>query len=145
MSVLIRNARVLMGATKPPLARGDVFIQNGKIAGVAPGGILGPAESVIEADGRVLMPAFVDAHTHAMWAGDRLDEFGLKQRGASYLEILKAGGGILSTVRAVRAASQDELMENLLCRLALMLREGTTTVEVKSGYGLTTADELKML
>src|SRR5207237_9397899 len=100
---------------------------------------------IIDADGRVLMPAFIDAHTHALWAGDRLDEFEMKQRGASYLDILRAGGGILSTVRAVRAASQEQLTENLKQRLNIMLREGTCTVEVKSGYGLTTRNELKML
>jgi imidazolonepropionase len=92
-----------------------------------------------------VMPGFVDAHTHALWAGDRLDEFELAQRGASYLEILRAGGGILATVRAVRAASAGELAESLRRRLDRMLREGTTTVEVKSGYGLSTDDELKML
>jgi imidazolonepropionase len=91
------------------------------------------------------MPGFVDAHTHALWAGDRLDEFEQRLRGASYLDILKAGGGIWSTVRSVRAASQAELGERLRERLELMLREGTTTVEVKSGYGLNLEHELKML
>jgi len=102
-------------------------------------------ERVIDADGRVLMPAFIDAHTHALWAGDRLDEWDLKRQGASYLDILKAGGGIMATVRAVREASEAQLADNLRHRLAIMAREGTTTVEVKSGYGLTTDDELKML
>jgi len=104
-----------------------------------------PGERVLDARGRVLLPGFVDAHTHALWAGDRLDEWELQRRGASYLELLAAGGGILATVRAVRAASEDDLTAALSARLARMLREGTTTVEVKSGYGLTTADELKML
>jgi len=93
----------------------------------------------------VVMPAFVDAHTHALWAGDRLDEVEMKRQGASYLEILRTGGGIMATVRAVRAASEDELAANLSARLGVMAREGTGTVEVKSGYGLTTEDELKML
>ncbi len=99
----------------------------------------------IDAAGRVLMPGFVDAHTHALWAGDRLDEWEMKRRGVPYLEILKAGGGIMSTVRAVRAASEHALAASLRTRLQAMLREGTTTVEIKSGYGLTTGDELKML
>ena len=99
----------------------------------------------IDAAGRVLMPGFVDAHTHALWAGDRLDEWELKRAGKSYLDILKAGGGIMSTVRAVRAATPEQLAANVACRFRTMLREGTTTVEVKSGYGLSTADELKML
>lgn len=100
---------------------------------------------VIDAKGRVVMPAFVDCHTHACWAGDRLDEWELKQRGATYLEILQSGGGIMSTVRAVRQASTDQLAESLLDRLNWMLAEGTTACEVKSGYGLSTKDELKML
>lgn len=91
------------------------------------------------------MPGFVDCHTHACWAGDRLDEWDMKRRGVSYLEILNAGGGIMSTVRAVRKAAHQELVDSLLSRLAVMLRHGTTTVEVKSGYGLTPNDEIKML
>ncbi|MCH7550327.1 MAG: hypothetical protein IIA35_01280 [Proteobacteria bacterium] len=91
------------------------------------------------------MPGFVDCHTHACWAGERFDEFEMKLAGRSYLEILAAGGGIMSTVRAVRAADLDTLARGLLLRLARMAALGSTTVEVKSGYGLTTADELKML
>jgi imidazolonepropionase len=139
-SLAIRNAR--LSPPNPPLA--DVLVSGGLIQAIAPAGT-GVADTVIEAGGRVLLPGFVDAHTHACWAGDRLAEFEMKLRGASYLDILKAGGGILSTVRAVRAASGSELAENLLLRLGVMLKEGTTTVEVKSGYGLTTRDELKML
>jgi len=104
-----------------------------------------PGATEIDANGRVLMPGFVDCHTHACWAGSRIDEWDLKRRGVSYLDILKRGGGIMATVRAVRAASEQQLTDLLLERLNLMLRYGTTTVEVKSGYGLTTADELKML
>src|SRR5262252_9220690 len=145
MSLLIRNARVVPGGGAPVVLRADVRIVGDRIKAVEPSGSGADAETVIEAGGRVLMPAFVDAHTHACWAGDRLDEFEQKQKGASYLEILKAGGGILSTVRAVRAASEAELTERLTARLNIMLREGTSTIEVKSGYGLTTRDELKML
>jgi imidazolonepropionase len=139
-SLVIRNAR--LSPPNPPLA--DILVSGGIIQAVAPAGT-GVADTVIEAGRRVLLPGFVDAHTHACWAGDRLAEFEMKLRGASYLDILKAGGGILSTVRAVRATSESELSENLLQRLGVMLNEGTTTVEVKSGYGLTTRDELKML
>ncbi len=103
------------------------------------------AEELINADGRVLMPAFADCHTHSCWAGNRLDEWVSKQQGASYLEILKAGGGIMSTVRAVRQATQAQLCDLLLERLDLMLTGGTTSVEIKSGYGLSLVDELKML
>lgn len=92
------------------------------------------------------MPAFVDCHTHAMWTGSRLDEWQMKLRGASYLDILRSGGGIMSTVRAVRDASEEALHDDL-CRVCAdrFLAQGTTTVEVKSGYGLSTECELKML
>jgi len=128
------------------LERGFVRVEGTRIAAVGAGDPDGAAaDETIDAGGRVLMPGFVDCHTHACWAGDRFDEFEMKLSGRSYLEILAAGGGIMSTVRAVRAASPDALAEALLQRLARMAALGSTTVEVKSGYGLTTADELKML
>lgn len=145
MSLLIRNARLVLGDGKSPAFAGSLRVEGEHIAEV--GAVLVPrvGEELIEADGRVLLPGFVDAHTHALFAGHRLDEFELKQSGKSYLEILEAGGGILSTVRAVRAASEQELATGLERRLARMLTEGTTSVEVKSGYGLHTLDEIKML
>ncbi len=91
------------------------------------------------------MPTFVDCHTHACWAGDRFDEFERKLAGASYLELLAAGGGIMATVGAVRDAGEEALVQGLLVRLSRMAALGTGTVEIKSGYGLTTDDELKML
>lgn len=144
MSWTIENARILTVIGEPIACgalriRGEYIVEVGKDVQAQPG------DEVLDAQGRVLMPGFVDAHTHAMWAGDRLDEFEQRQRGMSYLEILARGGGILSTVRAVRAASEAELSVQLSERLHVMLREGTTSVEVKSGYGLTTHDELKML
>lgn len=101
--------------------------------------------TIIDAGGRVVMPAFVDAHTHACWAGDRLDEWDMKRAGASYLDILNAGGGIMSTVRATRAASDEELRLSLYKRARDMLAAGTCWTEVKSGYGLTREPELRML
>lgn len=145
MSLLIRGARVVAGDGSPALAGADVRVVGQGIDAIAESLTALPGERVLEAAGRVLLPGFVDAHTHALWAGDRLDEFEQRQRGKSYLEILKAGGGIWSTVRSVRAASQTELTERLRSRLEVMLREGTTTVEVKSGYGLSLEHELKML
>ena len=159
MALLIRDGRVLTMATGPiprrgatlgelgVIERGDVLIVGEHIEAVEKAGKIKPPEGaeIIEARGRVVMPAFVDCHTHACWAGDRLDEWDRKRAGASYLDILRSGGGIMSTVRAVREAGEDELTANLVRRLNAMLREGTTTVEVKSGYGLTTEDELKML
>lgn len=157
MSIIIRNARVLTlsSGDRPrrgscmgdlnPLDHADVLIDEGQI--VAVGQDLKPPAHYrqIDAAGRVLMPAFVDCHTHACWAGDRLDEWDRKQAGATYLELLEAGGGIMSTVRAVRQASKDQLASLLSHRLSTMLHEGTTTLEIKSGYGLSTEDELKML
>ncbi|MFC4438173.1 MULTISPECIES: imidazolonepropionase [Natrialbaceae] len=103
------------------------------------------AETAIDARGRAVVPGFVDPHTHAVFAGDRSDEFEAKLRGKEYQEILEEGGGILRTVRATREASDDELLENLRGHLETMLAHGTTTVEVKSGYGLDTESELRLL
>ena len=102
-------------------------------------------DMVIDLDGRVILPGFVDCHTHACWAGSRLDEFQKMLEGATYLQLLEEGGGIMSTVRAVREASQEELAFRLSEQFARMATWGAGTVEVKSGYGLTTEDELKML
>jgi imidazolonepropionase len=99
----------------------------------------------IDARGRVALPGFVDSHTHLVFAGSREQEYAMRARGAAYQEIAAAGGGILSTVRATRDATMDELVEQARPRLATLLAHGTTTVEVKSGYGLTTRDEIKML
>lgn len=99
----------------------------------------------IDARGKIVLPGFVDAHTHAVFAGDRANEFAMRLQGASYLDLQKAGGGIMSTVRATRAASLDELVAQSRARLDALLAHGTTTVEVKTGYGLDTATELKML
>ncbi|MDG9922138.1 MULTISPECIES: imidazolonepropionase [unclassified Pseudomonas] len=95
--------------------------------------------------GGVMTPGLVDCHTHLVYAGNRADEFEQRLEGVSYAEIAKAGGGILSTVRATRAASEDELIAASLPRLDVLLADGVTTLEIKSGYGLTVADELKML
>jgi imidazolonepropionase len=99
----------------------------------------------LDASGRVVVPGFVDPHTHVLWAGDRADEFEMRVAGASYMEIMAAGGGILSTVRASRAAGVEQLVAETLPRLDRMLTSGSTTVEVKTGYGLDTPSELKAL
>ncbi|MDI6805574.1 MAG: imidazolonepropionase [Candidatus Bathyarchaeia archaeon] len=103
------------------------------------------AETVISAHGKTVMPGFVDPHTHIIFAGFREDEFQMRVEGASYIEILSSGGGILKTVRETRKASVEKLVDSGLKRLDVMLEYGTTTVEAKSGYGLTTKDELKIL
>ncbi len=157
--LVIRNARVVASPGSGSLRgdalrqlhvrpRADVVVDGGVIVTVEDGTLtpqLQPARE-IDARGRVLMPAFVDCHTHAMWAGHRLDEWEAKQRGATYLDILAAGGGIMSTVRAVRAEPEASLAATLRDRaLGWFARNGTLTLEVKSGYGLSTNGELKML
>lgn len=127
------------------LARADVLVSEGHIVAIDQDMTFPPGGKVIEADGRVLMPAFIDCHTHACFAGTRTDEWARRLRGETYLEILKAGGGIMSTVRATRAASTQALTESLRARLWAFLKLGTATIEVKSGYGLTAEHELRML
>jgi imidazolonepropionase len=157
MPLLIRNARILTlaGNSRPRrgkelaelgvIPQGEVLVAEGKITAVGPK-VEAPAEAeVIDAQGRVLLPGFVDCHTHACWAGDRLNEWEQQLRGVPYPEILKGGGGIHATVRAVRDATKKQLAAHLKTRLDAMLRAGTTTVEIKSGYGLESEAELKML
>ncbi len=129
---------------------GALAFREGRIVGVgSTSQILGKFEkrntAVIDAMGKVVMPGFVDPHTHLIFAGSREEEFLMRISGASYLEILKKGGGIYSTVKATRQATDRELLENGKRVLRRMLVNGTTTVEVKSGYGLRTYDEIRIL
>lgn len=127
---------------------GAVAIADGKFVGVGTSSEIVSAftsDETIDAGGRVVCPGFVDPHTHVVYAGDRLNEFELKIKGAEYLEILANGGGILSTVRNTREASFETLVEQSRDRLDKMLACGTTTCEIKSGYGLDIETELKML
>jgi imidazolonepropionase len=127
---------------------GAVAIQDGRILDVGPSVELRSrvrtAES-LDATGNLVMPGFVDPHTHLVWAGERAHEFEMRVAGLSYMEIMAAGGGIMSTVHHTRAADVDDLVAQTRPRLERMLAHGTTTVEIKTGYGLTTADELKQL
>ncbi|HEX5810222.1 MAG TPA: imidazolonepropionase [Anaerolineales bacterium] len=104
-----------------------------------------PDEPRLDANGCVIMPGFVDPHTHVIWGGDRSNEFEMKMAGAKYLDILASGGGIISTVRATRSASIETLISQTRPRLLRMFSHGTTTVEAKTGYGLQTATELRLL
>ena len=104
-----------------------------------------PDEPSLDASGSAVLPGFVDPHTHLIWAGDRAAEFEMKMAGASYLDILAAGGGILSTVHATRTASIETLIAETRPRLLRMFSHGTTTAEAKTGYGLQAATELRLL
>jgi imidazolonepropionase len=103
------------------------------------------ATEILDAGRRVVCPGFVDPHTHIVFAGNRLNEFELKIKGAEYLEILAGGGGIISTVRQTREAGPEKLVEQTLTRLDQMLAHGATACEIKTGYGLDTETEMKML
>jgi len=127
---------------------GAVAVKDGRIVAVGPTEELLEAwqgEEEIDARGRIVCPGFVDPHTHVVYAGDRVDEFERRIAGASYQEIAAAGGGILATVRATRAATVPTLVEQAQFRLATMFSLGTTTVEVKTGYGLDASSEMKLL
>ena len=130
------------------LAGGAVAVDGGRVVAVGPTAALRArfrAEAMIDAGGRCVVPGFVDPHTHLPWQGDRAGEFEQRLAGASYMEIMAAGGGIMSTVRRTRAASVADLVADNRPRLARMLRHGTTSAEAKTGYGLETAAELRQL
>lgn len=132
------------------IADGALAAADGRIAWVGPRDDLPDrpdrcARRVVETDGGLLTPGLVDCHTHLIFGGDRADEFQARLRGATYEEIARAGGGIRSTVRATREASEEELLASGEARLLELLRHGVTTVEIKSGYGLDPDTELRML
>ncbi len=131
------------------IADGAMLIENGLIAEVGKRAEIEPGihsqDAVIDAGGRVVMPGFVDAHTHPVFAGNRAAEFEKRTEGASYAEIAAAGGGIRSTVRETRAASEDQLLDAARRYVSWFHAGGTTTIEAKSGYGLTLDDECKIL
>ncbi len=122
-----------------------LLIEGDQIAWVGPRTNAPQATETLDFHGRLLTPGLIDAHTHIVFGGNRAAEFEQRLNGASYADIARAGGGILSTVTATRAATEDDLVAQALPRLDAMIRQGATTVEVKSGYGLTIEDELKML
>ena len=138
--LLLKNAQIL---TRSGVAR-TLAVDGGRITAIDCAADA-PAREVLDAGGKLLLPGFIDCHTHALYAGDRMAEHLMKMQGASYADIAKAGGGIVSTVKAVRAASETQLIEETLPRLEALKGEGVTTVEIKSGYGLDFDTELKML
>jgi imidazolonepropionase len=125
-----------------------VIVEGSRIAQVCAGSALSAealADTVERGRGGVLTPGLIDCHTHLVYGGNRAREFELRLEGATYEAIARAGGGIMSTVRATRAADENALLTTASRRLAAMMADGATTVEIKSGYGLTLADELKLL
>lgn len=144
---LWRDVRVFDGQALLDEAM-TVRVDDGRVAGMWPSRAFAEADAqgAVEAgQGGVMTPGLIDCHTHLVYAGDRAGEFEQRLEGVSYAEIAKAGGGILSTVRATREASEEALLAASLPRLDALLADGVTTVEIKSGYGLTLSDELKML
>lgn len=131
------------------IADGGMLIEDGRVLATGPSSeiekALPPDADIVDAKGKVVLPGFVDAHTHPVFGGDRIDEFEMRARGATYEQIAESGGGIRSTVRKTRAASEEELLAQAKKHASWFLRGGTTTVEAKSGYGLTIDDELKLL
>jgi imidazolonepropionase len=130
------------------VADGAIGIEDGRIAWVGKADAV-PADwrgtTVEDCGNRLVTPALIDCHTHLVFGGNRAKEFEMRLQGATYEEIARAGGGIVSTVTATRALSEDELVEAALPRLDALMAEGVGTIEIKSGYGLTVGDELKML
>ena len=145
-----RNARLatLAGDGLGIVERGAVVARSGRIVFAGPerdlSAGLGDA-AIRDCEGRWITPGLIDCHTHIVHAGNRAGEFEMRLAGASYEEVARAGGGIVSSVRALRAASEDELVAQSLPRLDALIAEGMTTVEIKSGYGLDTENELKSL
>ncbi|WP_131194455.1 imidazolonepropionase [Lichenihabitans psoromatis] len=150
---LWRNARLATMAPGLPglgiVEAGAIAVKDGRIAYAGPESdlpaALRQAPDVIDCDGRWITPGLIDCHTHLIHAGNRAHEFELRLNGASYEDVARAGGGIVSSVRGLRAASEDDLIREALPRLDALMAEGVTTIEIKSGYGLDLANERKSL
>jgi imidazolonepropionase len=144
-----KRPRVSAEMSKLAIIRdGGILICDGVIAAIGPSKEIARkarGSRIVDAGGRIILPGFIDAHTHLVFAGNRLDDFERRSRGETYEQIAAAGGGIWSTVKKTRAASESDLFEQAKKHVEWFLRCGTTTVEAKSGYGLTVDDELKIL
>ena len=144
-----KRPRVAVEMSELAIVRdGGMLIRDGKIVSVGPSDEIEKSSDgaeIVNADGRVVLPGFVDAHTHLVFAGNRLDDFERRARGETYEQISKAGGGIWSTVQKTRAASEQDLLAHAKKHANWFLSCGTTTIESKSGYGLTLEDEIKIL
>lgn len=149
---IFRNARLAtLAGARPGLGiveHGALVTEGGRIVYAGPEADMpaAPADAgIVDCEGRWITPGLIDCHTHLVYAGDRANEFEMRLAGASYEEVARAGGGIVSSVKGVRAASEDELVAQSLPRLDALLAEGVTTVEIKSGYGLDLESEAKSL
>lgn len=161
MDILIKNIKGLVQVREGPTAaisgpdmavlpiidNAFLALHNGRIAAYGPMEEVGAyaAEETIDATGRFVFPSFVDSHTHLVFAATREEEFVMKLKGATYSDIAAKGGGILNSARRLQTMSEDELYERTLVRAREIIATGTGAVEIKSGYGLTTRDEIKML
>ena len=148
--LLVTNARIatMRGARYSIVEDGALAVENGRITWVGPtrdADLRLRDGEVIDAGGGLVTPGLVDCHTHLVYAGDRAREFEMRLKGMSYADIAKAGGGIASTVKATRAATNTELRAASSRRLEALMADGVTTVEIKSGYGLDVENELRCL
>ncbi|MDP4823549.1 MAG: imidazolonepropionase [Aestuariivirgaceae bacterium] len=147
-SLLLKNAAIASFVGHQPyglIEGGAVLLEDGHIRWVGETAQSPAADQAYDLQGRLVTPGLIDCHTHIIYGGSRAHEFEMRLNGASYVDIANAGGGILSTVKATRAASEEELVAQALPRLDALLSEGVTTLEVKSGYGLETKSEISML
>lgn len=146
--LIVENAKLYPMSGDASVSAARAFaVRAGRIAALAESreALDGDAELVFDAANRVVLPGFVDCHTHAVYAGNRCSEHRMRLAGSSYEEIARAGGGIVNTVQAVREASEDQLLKESRARLLALMREGVTTIEIKSGYGLDLENEVKLL
>ena len=147
-TLLFLNASEIIDGSGGVLQGHALATRSGRIIDIGPQTDLRvrhAGERTVDCKGQVLTPGFVDSHTHALFGGWRAAEYEMRSAGLDYMEIARRGGGINASVRDVRAQSESDLLEFGLARAAMALRHGTTTLEIKSGYGLSVADELKML
>ncbi len=148
---LLRRCRAATFARKTPYGLAEessVVLRDGKIVWLGPDSALPPeleAHHEVDCEGRLLTPGLIDCHTHLVWGGDRLREFEMRLAGVAYEEIARQGGGIASTVQSTRQATDEQLYSTARDRLENLTADGVTTVEIKSGYGLDTATEARML
>ncbi len=144
--LIIKNAHILTVSAQGEIANGCIIVKDEKILNIFEGSLRDyTSDKMIDAKCKLVIPGFVDCHTHLVHAGSRANELQYRLQGMSYQEIQKKGGGIYSSVRDTRAASPENLFQESLERAKLCLKHGTTTCEIKTGYGLNPTTEKKMI